>query len=243
MADPQVPNIIDGFSSVQAVRHSSKTKTGFKSRPSRTTLPALEKGPAEPHAADIKPAARIARSTMPDKFDIVCYECEYHFGMQGMVDDTICPKCHKKLTAENVVIDKECTEPVRTIGIVEITPSGVIKGTEITARNILLAGNAEEGIITAYNVLELSSGARFNVRKTRIFNMVIRKECKIRFDIKVSCNNLTVAGEINGYVDCSGKVVIEESGFLKGKIVGPHLIIKEGGGLKAQLNVGIRRND
>jgi cytoskeletal protein CcmA (bactofilin family) len=232
------PNFIDGFASVQAVRQS-KVKGEFKTQPSRSTLAAVDSPP--PVATATIPATKIGHSTIPEKFDITCYECGYKFILQGRIIDTHCPKCHKKLLSANYILDNEWSGSITTLGTVEIRNTCVLKNAEITARNVILAGNSENGRITIHNKLELYGGAILNIAEMRITDIIIKEGSTFHFGDKLFCRDIQVLGELQAEIESSGLITVEPGGFLKGKITAPRLIVKEGGGLTARLKIGISR--
>lgn len=231
------PNFIDGFSSVQAVRRSAKAKSECKTQPSRTTLPAVEK-PPPPQAAPSAPATRIGHSVIPEKFEITCYECQYKFILQGRIIDTFCPKCHKKLQSGNHILDGEWSGSIMTLGTVEIRDTCVLKDADIVARNVILAGRADNGKLRVNNRLEICPGASLNIAECRLTDIVVKEGVVLDIGDAILCRDLEVLGEVKAEVESTGVITVEPGGFLKGKITGPRLVIKDGGGLKARLKIG-----
>ncbi len=237
MAKSDGPSFIDGFSSVQAVKRSKTAGKGVRTRKSSTALPSLK-----PPAAKANPsgtaAKRISRSTMPEKFQITCYECEYSFAVQGRVIDNFCPKCHEKLLAKNVSIDKEWAKDVKTIGRVEVQKGALLKKCKITARDLMLEADASEVELNVYNRLELSRGAVFNVKDTVIRILTILKNTSISLKGTITCDTLEVLGTVRANIKAAKSVTIEKGGFLKGSIKSPSLVVAEGASLKAKLKIG-----
>lgn len=236
------PNFIDGFSSVQAVKRSNKTSTAARTRPSSSTLPALEtpkaaeKPPEQPHAK------RISRSAIPEKFSITCYECKYVFTLQGRVIDNFCPKCHEKLSAAGVTIDREWTSDVKTIGRVEIRKGAAFPARcRITARDLLLEADASGTDLNIYNKLELSQGAGFNVESTEIRTLVIAKDSSLALKGEVRCDSLEVLGTLRADIKAAKGVTVEEGGTFRGSIEAPSLVVRDGAALNARLRIGAGR--
>lgn len=228
--------MIDGFTSVQAVRRAAGRTGDARKRPSHTTPPAREKNRQEDKKTR-KRAARIGHTVIPAKYEIVCYECGYTFKLSGRVYNTICPKCHKRLKTLDYTIDREWAAEIKTIGTIEIKAGGVLKGAELTARDVILAGNAEEGTI-ACRRLELCPGARFDIATVKIRDLLIRSGGNFIITRKFACKNLEVEGQLKGRIFTDGIVTIRPGGFLRGELHGQHLVVQEGGGLKAKVAVG-----
>ena len=231
------PKVIDGFTSIQAVRRTRKRSTGPRLRPSRTRLPAVEQRKKQKKSG-LEPTARIGQTALPDKHEIVCYECDYAFILQGRLHDTICPKCRKSLQMTHHTIDRECSKTIKTIGSIELTPEGILKGAELIAKDVVLSGDAKEGRIRVWGLLTLCPGAKFDMSTISMKDLMIKSGGKFTVRRKMLCRNLDVSGSINAKIYTDGVVTIRTGGFLRGEIHGLHLIVEEGAGLKAKVFVG-----
>ena len=242
MAKTGGPNFIDGFSSVQAVKRRKPKGKDPKTRPSRDTLPALDKKEEQ----DKKPAAksgakRISRSVIPEKFPITCYMCGYAFTLQGRVIDNFCPKCHEKLEAKDYSIEKEWDKDILTIGGVEVLKGAVLKECSITARVLSLADDASAAHLKVNNRLELLSGARFNVKDTVIHTLAVPKGASVTLKGTVKCGSLEVFGKIKANVTADKEVAIKKGASFAGSVEAPSLTVADGAALKAKLKIGAGR--
>ncbi|MCK5849402.1 MAG: polymer-forming cytoskeletal protein [Kiritimatiellae bacterium] len=236
MADLKNPNVIDGFSSVQALRHAGKTSEKPRLRASQSTLPAKTKK----SKASEKPSGtgatnlRIGQTAVPQKHNIVCYECAYTFVLTGKLSKTICPKCHKTLeSSDHTIADKEVLI-TQTIGTVHILESGELaEKSKVVARNVVLEGNIEKATIDCTGTLELCRGAKLDIRRIDFNDVLVRKNCQLSLTRKLECRNLDVRGDIKGNIKTTGVATIRAGGLLRGKINTSHLVVEEGGGLKA----------
>jgi len=231
------PIVIDGYSSVQAIRRSQK-RTDARPPVAQRALPSRQ----DEGKSGKQAGAKIDHTVIPQKHEVVCYECEYVFMVSGSIKDTMCPKCHRSLRMEDLAIDGKWTESIRTIGTVNIKAETILEGAEIRARDIILAGNAENGIIRAGRKLELHKGAKFNIAKTRMMDLVIRKGADFAIPATISLRNLEVEGTLKARVFADGVVVIKRGAILDGELHTPHLVVEDGGGLKAQVVSGIRKD-
>lgn len=238
MSEFDTPSVIDGFSSVQAVRRSGRT-TNPRFRQSRTTLPATDKTPEKISQNKSSAPLKIGHTIIPEKHEIICYECEYAFTLPGRIRNTICPKCHRKLDPENHIIENESNATIRTIGTIEIKSNAVLKGAKLTGRNIILAGDASDGTIRACGCLELCPGAKFDFAKIRLKDLRIRGKGRFTIRRKITCRNIEVEGKLKANIYSDGIATIRHGGLLQGEIHGPHLIVEEGGGLKAKVVIGL----
>jgi len=229
---------IDGFASVLAVRHASrKTTRDAAPNASTTGKPPQQSIPTQGQPAEAPKGVtgRIARTILPERYEVACYECDYAFFMTGRLHETLCPKCRAHLMTGDYVIDKEWFQPVRTIGAVEIAQGGVLRGTDVVAGDVLLSGSSEFGGITAVRRLELMPTARFNISKLKVKDLIIRPGCDFILSQPVNCRNVEIEGRLNAIIFAEGWVVIRAGGVLQGEIDCAHLVVEEGGGLEAQV--------
>ena len=239
MADRDNP-LLDGFNTVQAVRRARPGKRGPKFGETRTTLPAVEarQKPKEEAARPVTTASHIGHTIVPEKSEIVCYECGYTFTLTGKIVKTYCPKCRTILEAIDHVIATEWTGQVKTVGTVEVKPGGVIRNSQIFARNMILAGRVETSTVRVLCRLELAEGAAGDILAITARDLVIRADSKFFFKDGLTGNNIEVQGELRGRIVASGRLIVRPGGYLRGDVLTPHLIVEEGGGLKANLCVG-----
>jgi hypothetical protein len=244
MADRDEISEIDGFASILAVRHAKRRavrqsaqqqKPGQSTKPPQQHLTRQDPTMVEAQQGII---ARIAHSINPTRFAVVCYECQYSFPMTGRLRETLCPKCRTRLQAGDFVVDKEWFHPVRTIGTVEIIPGGVLRSVEVVARDIILAGSAEFGAINACRLLELWPGARFDITRMKLTDLIVRAGGDFIFSQPVTCRDVEIEGTLNAALSASGSVVIRAGGVLKGEVDCTHLIVEEGAGLDAEVRAG-----
>ena len=234
------PTVIDGFTSVQAVRRTGKGSSVARTRPSRTKLPATQTDKRK-KKPPVTRATRIGHTVMPAKYEIVCYECEYAFTVQGRIQNsTFCPKCRKRLRYSDHVVDSVWTEDLKTIGTIEVKPEGVIRNADLVAREIILAGRIENSRVRVTCRLEICSGAKIDLRTVELRNLLIRAGAQFSIRRKLVCNNLEVAGTLRSRAFVEEQAVIKRGGHLLGEIHSPSLIVEEGGGLSADVSIGSR---
>lgn len=226
--------MIDGFASVQAVRRA-RTPRGPASRPS------------EPVASSSKPVsarkvgearARIGHTAIPHRFDITCYACGYGFVIQGQLGKIFCPKCREQLNSADQTIEGEWQGDLQTIGTVHVSPGAVLKGGFITARQFVLAGTVEGTRITVHGCMNLREGGQLSDGHQCTMND-LQVERGGRFTIRdpLHCRHLTIEGDLKANVSTQGTVTIRTGGVLRGELHGSHLVVEEGGGLRARIEV------
>lgn len=234
MAASKNPRVIDGYTSVQALRHAGKDAAAPRLRPSSSRLPETAgAGPGE----DGGSAPRISQTATPTRHEFVCYECGYRFAQSGAVRAIACPKCRKSLETADLVVDAERCEDVRTLGDVEITPGGAIRNASVVARDLRLAGDATATEVTVWRQLILLQGGRMDFARANAPALVIAPGCRLAVDGKLNCRDLVIEGELRAAVASSGVVTVRSGGLLRGQVRGAHLVVEDGGGLVAEVRI------
>ena len=231
------PMVIDGLASVRALRRSQDDDhpKEAKTQPSRNRLP--EDKPRRQERKAGVPAARIGHTALPVRRDLLCYECGYGFVAQGKIHQPICPKCHRKLCMDDITIAREWQGTVQTLGNVHVRTGGVITGGSITARNVRIEGQAEQGTLQVGHELQLGPGARVEMAHITFRHLVIRPGARVSLKRKLVAENVDVQGEVRLNLEATGIVTVRQGGFLKGQVKARHLLVEDGGGLKAQLKI------
>jgi len=180
---------------------------------------------------------------VPQKHEIVCYECGYAFVLQGRVQKTYCPKCRTLLEMTHHVVEDTWSGSIRTIGTIEVKRGAVIEEGELTAGSIVLRGDARKGKLRACGRLELCTGGQFNVEATEIKDVLVRKGARIKVPSRIVCRNMDVEGKLNAKVFCEGALSVRPGGLIQGEVHAPHMVVEEGGGLKAKVFVSKEQHE
>ena len=228
--------MLDGLATVRAVRHA-----GGQPREARFQAPRTRPPPKRPaDDEDALRATRIGHTAVPTRAEIVCYQCGYAFVVQGRVAKPLCPKCHEFLKTDDLVIASDWAEDVRTIGRITVKPEAVMHGARLSARDIVLAGNARECALLAFRRLELRPGAQLDWDRTEMRDLIVAGGLAVTPGRALNCRRLDLAGELDAAVAASETVTIRAGGLFVGELRSPRLIVEEGGGLKARVAAGGR---
>ncbi len=239
MTRAKSPTVIGGLASVRAVRRadSSGHAQKFKTRPSQTTLPKEDKAAIEQKKRN-SIAARARKTAMPAKHEMLCYECAYPFVIHGVIRNVICPKCHLTLCADDIIINAEWENDIKTVSNVTIKKDGILKPCDIVARDITIAGNAKLASMQIGRLLTIEKNGQLDFKKISFKDLSIKSNAKISVKNKLTCNNIEIEGTIKSDITAKGIVIIKPGGLLQGNLKTSHLIVEDGGGLKANLKIG-----
>lgn len=232
MAKNRKVNTLDSYATIRAVAHAKpapKPKTPAPDAPASVDAP--------PSDAQ-KLGARVARTAIPVKHHIECYECNYKFQMHGRATSSSCPKCRTLLDLADHTIDGEWVDTIKTAGTIRITPTGVLKSGNLIASEIILEGILEGGRVRALHVLELGAGAIFSEKNVTAPDLRIAAGAEFKFKQEVKYRNVEIAGMLRAKLTATGVVTVKPGGSLEGEVQTEHLIVEDGGGLKAKVRIG-----
>lgn len=233
------PNMIDGFSSVQAIKHSGKGKHEARTRESSSRLPNAEKLKEKPAAETPKPtASRIGHTAMPEKHELVCYVCDYAFKLTGRIDKTFCPKCRKQLDTANYVISGAWETDIRTMGTIDVKTGGLAGKTTFICQNIVIAGDVRQASIQACRRLEIREGAQIDFAHVTCKDLIVQAGARTDVRQPLRLRHVEISGHFTGNLDVADTVIIRAGGFFKGTLRTPRLIMEDGAGLNATLHLG-----
>jgi cytoskeletal protein CcmA (bactofilin family) len=229
-------NTLDGYATIRAV---ARTKSMPVSSPSGPVSGADATGDVPPTDLQ-KPGARVARTAMPVKHVIECYECSYKFQMHGRATNTHCPKCRALLDLTDHTIDTEWAETIRTAGTIRLAPSGVLKGGDLVGADVIVEGIIEGGRARALRTLELGAGAIFSEKVISAPDLRIAPGAKFTFKQVAKYRNVEIFGSLRAKLEAKGAITVKAGGLLEGDIRAEHLTVEDGGGLKAALHIAPR---
>lgn len=230
-------DVIDGFITMEAARRAAASGPKRKKATAKPTAP---KKRAAPRASKPKSdgKVKIGRTIEPTKNEIVCYECEYAFTLTGELNKTYCPKCRCILEAKTETIDGVWSGGIRTIGDVVIAENGIVRGGTVVARNVVLKGSIESGRVRVLGRLDVHPGGNFELQVVDAVDLVIREGSRVALTRKARFRHVEIEGELKAKLDTTGIVTIRQGALLRGQLRGAHLVVEEGGGLKAKLAIG-----
>lgn len=210
---------------------ASKTEAGENAPASSPAAPSSAQAPAI--------GTRIGRTVMPSRTEIVCHSCAHTFEITGKSSQTVCPKCRTRLKLEEVSIEGEWSRDLLTSGTIEVKEGGEIQGGVIVANNLVVRGKVLGGEIRVTRRLEIHAGAEVDLTVVAFRDLLLGEgvEMELAAD-RAALHHVHLHGHLHAHLDLTGCLHIVSGGCLSGSITGPRLILEEGGGLLAAVNVG-----
>jgi cytoskeletal protein CcmA (bactofilin family) len=227
-------NTLDSYATIRAVARNKPAPGSPASAPA-----ADDTVPTDAPAIDLqKPGARVARTTVPVKHHIECYECGYKFQVHGRATTTHCPKCRVLLDFKDYLIDSEWMETVKTAGTVRLTATGVLKSGDLIGAEVIIEGIIEGGRARALRIIELGAGAIFSEKAVSAPDLRIAPGAEFKFKQDARYRNVEIFGTLHAKLESTGLIIVKPGGLLEGEVQAQHLVVEEGGGLKANLRIG-----
>ena len=227
-------NTLDSYATIRAVARAKPASALPKAPPP-------DNGQSNVAPADLqKPGVRVASTAVPVKHLIECYECGYKFQTHGRVTSTHCPKCRVLLDLSDHTIDTEWVETIKTAGAIRLTPTGVLKNGDLIGADVIVEGIIEGGRVRALRTLELAAGAIFSEKSISAPDLRIGPGAEFKFKQTAKYRNVEVCGSLNTSLEVTGLVTVKAGGLLEGEVHAEHLVVEDGGGLKADLKIAPR---
>ncbi len=235
MPRPDHNGMIDGYSSVQALRR-------LDGKGSPRAKPPEESAPDEGATAPPKPAS-FGHTALPTRHDLICYACGYAFVVTGRLDKVLCPKCKTWLETGDKHIDGAWSGNLKTVGRVYINSGATVSSSSIVATDIRVAGICRNTRLEPTRHLELDTGAQVELDKLSGQRLVIIEDAKLTFDEPLRCRSLEIRGELQADARPSEGGEIHPGGMFRGTLHAPRLIVHDGAGLKAHLHIAPASKD
>jgi cytoskeletal protein CcmA (bactofilin family) len=228
---------MSGFDVVRAVKHVRDQHGSAPPPPKKPPAPPTSP-PDQPDDGKPSSQVKIGKTAVPTKHEYVCYECGYRFTVAGKVRTLYCAKCRTILNQSDYVIDKRHDVSIVTAGAVTIKPEGSWAGGTLSARDVIMEGNHEDGSIKVFRRLEIGPGATFRQDKVEAEDIVVRTGAVVALTQTLKIRDLEVSGEIDGEIEASGMITLHSGGMVRGHIRSKHFRMEDGAGLMARVCIG-----
>ena len=232
MAKNRKVNTLDSYATIRAVARTKPAPVAPSAAPGTDDTP-----PTDASTDLQKLGTRVARTTVPVKHHIECYECSYKFQVHGRATTTHCPKCRVLLDFGDHTIETEWVETIKTAGTIRLTPTGVLKSGDLIGADVIIEGIIEGGRARATRTLELGAGAIFSEKAVSAPDLRIGPGADFRFKLEAKYRNVEIFGTLHAKLESTGLITVRPGGLLEGEVQAQHLVVEEGGGLQANLRI------
>ena len=229
------PGMIDGFMSVQAVRHQDGRKPDDK--PPDDKSPPDTKEETQSTSAQLAKKASIGHTALPSRHELVCYSCGYAFVVTGKLSKVFCSKCREELETGDHTIEGEWEKDILTVGRVHVKTGAVVRNATIVATDIVVGGDCTQATLKPTRRVELDTGALLPPGLLDAHPVLVRAGARLSLEAPLRCSDLDIHGELQASAMPKGMVTIHPGGMFRGELKATHLVVHDGGGLSAKLHI------
>lgn len=237
MPRPEHNGMIDGYTSVQAIRRLDGKP--LRVRPPQEGSAPVDGGGEPPPETGPKQAS-FGHTALPTRHELICYSCSYAFVVTGRLDKVLCPKCKTWLETGDKHIDGAWSGTLKTVGRVYINSGAVVTSSSIVATDIRVSGTCRNSRLEPTRHLELDTGAQVELDKLGGQRIVIIEGAALVLDETLRCRSLEVRGELQAEARPAELAILHPASFFRGTLHTPRLVVHEGAGLKAFLHIARR---
>lgn len=231
------PDIVGGFDVFKALERSQQGHV--KRRVSRSGADPDPLNSVNTEDFDGKRvASNIGRTAMPPKHRLVCFECSYKFEITGKIEAIDCPRCRVSISLRDVVVDQEWSEDIKTGGAVTVTSDGIVKDCEVIAKDVIFSGRVLGGSIIAYDRLKLNPEGVYDPESIEAKVLEISEGTQLELSDCEFFSELDIYGSLYAAdLTVEDLLTIRRAGALSGRATSKRLVVEEGGGLLAEVNI------
>lgn len=235
---PTKPKLVTPVSTTGGVSEAPSASTTPSSGHVGATMSPLRAMPSSTVSAPTAtpnsvPLNQIGVTIIPKKRVVSCYSCGYSFTITGKLHVPYCPKCKLLLCVDDIIVDGEQTEDVKTIGDVIIKPTAKLAdGLTINGRSVTIGGDVSKcAAVLASEQIYLEQNAVYSPSVLEQTHVVIPAGTELKVANELKCTRLTVMGKIIGTINVSECIEIRAGGHVVGDVNAPSLNMELGAGL------------
>jgi len=176
------------------------------------------------------------RKAGPDDRIVRCFECDTEHPTSKNSTSALCPRCGAYISLKDFDIKDGFNSRIQTRGTVIIHKKGVVSSSVIQCHNLTVEGE--------FTGAAECSGDLTIRRHSRIQGHVscdvlrIEKRAKVEFLKGVKVNTCEIDGQVEGNVECKGRLALHKKATLIGDIKVGSLSIDAGAKHQGQISMG-----
>jgi cytoskeletal protein CcmA (bactofilin family)/ribosomal protein S27E len=192
--------------------------------------------PAAPDPEELIPRKRDVGTSRQHYFkEVECFDCRTRFKVGRSARSANCTSCGALLCLEDVEVNVNSTESIRTRGDVLIRKNGNVQAAEVRCRDLKLFGVVSAAIECSGEFYARATGTI--IGELRCQRLVIDKESDIHFMNSIFAAEVVVRGRVLGHIQCTGSVSISATGLVQGDVKARAVSIEPGGQLDGTMNI------
>jgi cytoskeletal protein CcmA (bactofilin family) len=167
--------------------------------------------------------------------DVDCFECRHQFKVGKSSRSTNCPQCGAPISMEEVEINMNSTQKVKTRGDVLIRKRGYLSTDQVLCRDLRCQGVLEGDVQATGAVFFRTTGTFLGEIRCRRF--VVEKGSQIVFMKPIYAEEVCIQAKITATIFCTGQLVIATGGAVNGDVTARSVSIEPGGELNGAMNI------
>jgi cytoskeletal protein CcmA (bactofilin family) len=167
--------------------------------------------------------------------EIECFDCGNRHKVGRSARSATCPACGGPICLDDIEIDANTSNPIRTRGDVLIRKTGNVQAAELRCRDLKLFGVLSAAIECSGEFLVRATGTV--IGEVHCQRLVVDKGSDIHFMNTIFADEVEVRGRILGHIQCSGSVSIAATGLVQGDVKARAVSLEPGGQLDGAMNI------
>jgi cytoskeletal protein CcmA (bactofilin family) len=214
--------------------HDERVPTSHLRRPTSNS-PAPTPTPAPMNASSIQKMKDMGMYRNQYFKDAECFDCGHKFKTSRSARSANCPTCGAYISLEDVEINMNATQPVKTRGDVIIRKRGHLAASSLQCRDLRCFGNLEANVECSGDAIFKATGTVIGEIRCRRF--IVEKGSDLVFKNPIRAEEVDIQARITGNVFSSGLVLIGANGSVNGDVTARSVSIEPGGELNGAMNI------
>ncbi|MBV6500720.1 MAG: hypothetical protein CJBNEKGG_03205 [Prosthecobacter sp.] len=167
--------------------------------------------------------------------DADCFECRHKFKVSRSSRSANCPQCGALISLEDVEINMNSTQSIKTRGDVLIRKRGHLSTDVIHCRDLRCQGLFEANVHASGDAIFRATGSIIGEIHCRRF--IIEKGADVTFLNVVRAEEVDIQARVTGTIISSGPLLIGSGGSVNGDVTARSVSIEPGGELNGGMNI------
>jgi cytoskeletal protein CcmA (bactofilin family) len=167
--------------------------------------------------------------------DADCFDCGHSFKTGRSARSANCPACGAYISLEDVEINMNSTQLIKTRGDVIIRKRGHLTASELHCRDLNCQGQFEANVFCGGDARLKCTGTI--IGEIRCRRLIVEKGSDIVFKNAVHAGEVEIHSRVTGSIFSTGPVLIGSNGSVNGDVTARSVSIEPGGELNGAMNI------
>ena len=164
-----------------------------------------------------------------------CFDCGHSFKVGRSARSANCPQCGAWISMEDVEINMNSTQSIKTRGDVIIRKRGHLSTATVQCKDLICQGQLEANVTATGDATFRATGTI--IGEIRCHRLVIEKGAEVSFVNPIYADQVEIHSKITGTVFSRGQVLITTYGAVNGDVTARSVSIEPGGELNGAMNI------